>query len=124
MSEKRKYPRFDLRVKARYRIMSSKEIFKLGMTRNLSAEGISFDSQEMLDPGTYVELEIDLEDKKEPIALVGEIRWSSKLKKPNRSKNQFVNGVKLVEIPKVDETRFLKYYCDRVVEKLSGYLKM
>ena len=35
----------------------------------------------------------------------------------------YINGVKIISMPAKDEARFLKYYCGKIVEKLSGYLK-
>ena len=121
MLERRKYPRFELKVNAKYKVMSDEEVFNLGMTKNVSAEGICFESNERLDKGTHVKLEVDLGDKMRPVSLVGEIRWFKEIKAPEK---RYVNGVKLLDMPKSDEGRFLKYYCDRMVEKLSGYLKM
>ncbi len=123
MEERRKYPRFELNVDARYRVMDSEEIFRLGTARNISAEGICFDSQEELKVGVYVELEVDLEDKEPPVHIVGEIRWSSQILSDSKKKT-CRNGVKIVNIPVSDENRFLKYYCDKMVEKLSEYLKL
>lgn len=123
MGERRKYPRFELKVNAKHKIMSSSEVFKLGKTRNISAEGICFDSDKELDVGAYVSLEVDLQDKMQPITLVGEIRWSQPSRERSK-KGRFINGVKLVKIPESDEGRFLKYYCDRMVQKLADYLKM
>ena len=118
--DKRRYPRFELKVDAKYNILSSEETLKGGMTRNMSAEGICFESEERITPGSHVNLEVNLGDKMEPVSLLGEVRWSQELVKQKK----FINGVKLIEVPKTDEARFLKYYCDRMVEKLSGYLKM
>ena len=121
MLERRKYPRFELKVNAKYKLMSDEEVFKLATTKNISAEGLCFESQEKLNKGSHVNLEVDLGDKMPPVSLIGEIRWVKEIKTPEKS---YVNGLKLIDIPKSDEGRFLKYYCDRMVEKLSGYLKM
>ncbi len=124
MIEKRKYPRFQLMMDAKYRILKSEEVFKLGRTRNISAEGVCFESDEKLQIASHVDLEIDLKDKMPPVSLVGEIRWFQQLKTRVLKKKRYINGVRLVDIHKSDEGRFLRYYCDRVVEKLSAYLKL
>jgi len=124
MSEKRKYPRFELKVSAKYKVMEQKGAFEASRTRNISAEGLCFESDKKLNIGTCVNLEVDLKDGEKVISLIGEVRWSSAVKAPDSKKTQYLNGVKLIDIPRSDEGRFLKYYCDRMIEKLSGYLKM
>ena len=120
MIERRKYPRFELKLEAKYKVMSDEEIHKLGRTRNISAEGICFESEEKLDEGVHVELKVDLGDNRPPVSIIGEIRWFKEMKD---AKKKYISGLKLIDIPKSDEGRFLKYYCDRMVEKLSDYLK-
>ncbi len=124
MDERRRYPRFHLKINAKYRVLDPEEVFKLGITRNISAEGICFESEEELRRGTHVSLEVDLRDKMPAVTLVGEIRWFRESKAPGSKKKKYVNGVKLLDIQESDEGRFLKYYCDRMVEKLAGYLKL
>ena len=51
MIEKRKYPRFQLNVNASYKAISSNDL-KLGKTRNISAEGLCFESHEKFNIGT------------------------------------------------------------------------
>ncbi len=124
MVERRKYPRFELKMNAKYRVMEQKGVFEASKMRNISAEGLCFESDKKLDIGTRIDLEVDLKDGGKVISLIGEVRWFSAIKAPDSKKTLYLNGIKLIDIPKSDEGRFLKYYCDRMVEKLSGYLKM
>lgn len=124
MNERRKYPRFELKLNAKYIIMNSRDVYKAGRTKDVSAEGICFESEKPFNKGEYVNLEVDLGDRMSPVSLVGEIRWSQEIKSPESRGKRFINGVKLIDIPKSDEGRFLRYYCDRMVEKLADYLKM
>lgn len=124
MAERRIYPRFELKVDAKYRVLSSKKVFKFGETRNISADGICFEADRKLETGSQISLEVKLGDNQTPIFLIGEVKWSQELKTKDPEEKRFINGVKLIDIPKSDEGRFLKYYCDRMVEKLAAYLKM
>jgi len=124
MIEKRRYPRFELKVGAKYSMVSSKDAFKLTRTRNISAEGICFESEERLNKGVRVKLEVDLNDNMPSVSLMGEVKWSQELKERGLKKKRYINGLELIDVHKSDEGRFLKYYCDRMVEKLSGYLKI
>lgn len=120
--ERRKYPRFELKVNAKYDIVDSSELSFLNRTVNISAEGICFESDKELKSGILVYLEVSLDDKSAPVKLIGEIRWSQEINAQGMTKKKFLHGVKLVNVQESDENRFLKYYCDRMVEKLSHYL--
>lgn len=122
--ERRKYPRFVLNVDAKYTVMDSEEVYKLAKTSNISAEGLCIESDRKLDLGTYVKMEVNLGDAANSVTLVGEIRWRSEVKTANIKEEKYIHGVKLIDIDRADEGRFLKFYCDRIVEKLTHYLKM
>lgn len=124
ISDRRRYPRFELNLEARYKILDYGETFKIAKTRNVSMEGMCFESPEELKMGDLVELEVDLRDTKAPVKVIGEIRWITESKNVRNNAKAYINGVKLINIPASDEGRFLKYYCEKVVEKLSYYLKM
>lgn len=117
--ERRKYPRIELNLNAKYKILDYEQAFQFTRTQNVSAEGISFDSCELLKPGVFVQLEVDLEDGSPPVSMVAEIRWVANVKVDKK----YINGVKIISMPVKDEARFLKYYCGKIVEKLSAYLK-
>jgi hypothetical protein len=119
--EKRKYPRIELNLVAKYKVLNYEQVFQFTNTHNISAEGVCFESDELLKPGVYVQLEVDLQDNNPPISMVAEIRWVGDIA-PNKGK-KYINGVKIISMPAKDEVRFLKYYCDRIIEKLSAYLK-
>ncbi len=65
--ERRKYPRVELKLDAKYKVLDYEQIFQFTRTHNISAEGLSFESSEPLKPGVYVQLEVDIEDAKPPI---------------------------------------------------------
>ena len=119
--ERRKYPRFEINLDAKYKILDYEQVFQFTRTRNISAEGVCFESGETLKPGIYVQLEVDLKDTNPPVSIVAEIRWVTEAKDAKDKK--YINGVKIISMPGADEARFLKYYCNVMIEKLSAYLK-
>lgn len=119
--ERRKYPRIELKLNAKYKVLDYEQAFQFTRTHNISAEGLCFESTDQLKPGIYVQLEVDLEDGNPPISMVAEIRWVTEIVLNKQQK--YINGVKIMSMPLKDEARFLKYYCDKIVEKLSAYLK-
>jgi len=120
LKEKRKYPRIELNLVAKYKVIECEQLFQYTNTQNISAEGVCFESDEPLKPGVYVQLEVDIQDNFPPVTMVAEIKWTGEA---HNKDNKHVNGVKIISMPAKDEVRFLKYYCDRIVEKLSAYLK-
>jgi len=122
LKDRRKYPRFELNLDAKYKILDYEQVFQFTRTRNISAEGVCFESREILKSGIYVQLEVDLKDTNPPVSMVAEIRWVTEAKDTKDKK--YINGVKIISMPGSDEARFLKYYCDVMVEKLSTYLKL
>jgi len=124
MIDRRRYPRFALKINAKYRIVDSEQVLRFGNLKNISAEGICFESDQRLKPGNHVGLEVDLGDRGKPVSLTGEILWAIEVKRSMDKGKKFINGIKLLDVSSSDEGRFLKYYCGRMVEKLSGYLKM
>ena len=122
--ERRRYPRFELKVNAKFKVADQRHAFEAGHTKNISAEGLCFESDKKLDAGTCVDIEIALGDKKGPVGVTGEVRWSEEVTDPMTRQKKYINGIKLLNISGSDEGRFLKYYCDKMVEKLSDYLKM
>ena len=119
--DRRRYPRFELSLDAKYKILDYEQVFQFTRTKNISAEGVCFESTETLKPGIYVQLEVDLKDVNPPVSMVAEIRWVTEAKDAKDKK--YINGVKIISMPGADEARFLKYYCNVMVEKLSAYLK-
>lgn len=117
-------PRFELKINAKYKMVDSEQVLRFGNVKNISAEGMCFESDQRLKPGTHVGLEVDLGDRGNPVRLTGEILWVTEVKESKGKEKKFMNGIKLVDVFSSDEGRFLKYYCGRMVEKLSGYLKL
>lgn len=122
--EKRKYPRFKLKLDAKYKMIDSEKTWKRADAKNISAEGMCFETDEKLKTGAQVELEVNLGDNASAVHLIGEIMWSTEKKSPDGEKKTVINGVRLTNISATDESRFLKYYCDKMAQKLAGYLKM
>lgn len=121
LKERRRYPRIELNLDAKYKVLDYEQVFHFTKTQNISAEGVCFMSSDILKPGIFVQLDVDLKDDDPPVSMVAEIRWAEDIKSDDGKK--YINGVKIMSMPAKDEARFLKYYCGKMVEKLSAYLK-
>lgn len=121
LKERRRYPRILLNMDAKYKVLDYEQVFQFTKTHNISAEGVCFESCDLLKPGIFVQLDVDLKDDNPPVSMAAEIRWAEDIKSDDGKK--YINGVKIISMAAKDEARFLKYYCDKIVEKLSAYLK-
>lgn len=122
--ERRKYVRVDVEAKVNFQVGEGKEFSSdkfSGVSKNISAEGVCFDSPTKLDSGTKLKLNITLAPNAKPLHLAGEVKWSEASKV---GKSIFTTGVKLFTVDKADEAKFMGYVCEKMTERLSQYLHL
>ena len=127
MEEKRKYPRFDVVAKIRFRKVQDAINLKPAFVKDISAEGFCFCSKEQLQPGEILEVEIIEKSFEEaPIYIKGQVVWSNRdpESKEGKDKNLFLTGVKVLGVRKADEARFVMLYCERMLIELKSFLRM
>ena len=101
--ERRKFKRFDAYMNVQYRSQDSKVHEGSGLSKDLSREGIKVNTDQALQTGTVVDLEIRLPDDSRPVKSTGKVMWS----KPITS--GFESGVSFLIIDPVDKFRVLDY---------------
>ncbi|GAF92944.1 unnamed protein product [marine sediment metagenome] len=127
--ERRKYMRLAIGSKVNFRVVKEKK--KEGapkekvpaLSRNMSVEGICFRADRDVASGAEVELEIFLPSEPEPLLLEGEIKWSQPVLTKEGEK-MFNIGVRLSTFAKNDESRYMRYVCEKMTERLSRYLHL
>ncbi|MBU2567431.1 MAG: PilZ domain-containing protein [Elusimicrobia bacterium] len=101
--ERRKFPRLDLNVSVKYKILSDieKHVFqdfgsfvKDATSRDISVEGICIKTGVQLDLNTVVALDIYFPEISEPIRALGRVMWS----KDMEGAGEFSCGVEFVAI--------------------------
>jgi hypothetical protein len=128
--ERRKYSRYDTEVKIYFRVhysLKTKVKFQLinkdseeflskkyfGVSKDISAEGIRFSSAKKLHKGNQLYLEMYLPRRKEPVWMMGEVRWSKKLCAHLKVTHKYETGVKLTSVmgePVSESIHFDKKY--------------
>lgn len=103
--DKRGFWRFPVNLKVRYRILESLQRHRISLTEDMSEVGIKIDLAEYLEPNTYLELIINLDDETKPILVIGKVIWV----RPAQDKGCFSTGIQLLHIRKEDRERFYKY---------------
>lgn len=113
--ERRKYARYntevkiyfhvnyDLKTKVRFQLLDEEESIPLSkkypaLSRDVSAEGLRFNSAKKLKKGNTLYLEVYLPRKKHPVRMTGQVRWSKKVLGVSAGKNKFDTGIKLLTV--------------------------
>jgi len=98
----RRFPRARLRVPCRLRT-SSKEPYKAGFLVDISASGIFVQTATRAEPGTAVEILVDLEEGSEPVQLD---TTAVRLKQSHRAVKSVLQGGLALRINKAPERFF------------------
>ena len=144
--EKRKYERyntelklyfdrsFEVETKVKYQLLDKQNDKPLSrkyaaLSKNVSAEGLSFLASQQLNPGDYLHLEVYLPTATKPVHMEGEVRWSNPVAADKREGPMFQTGVLLTKVngEAVDPTiHFDKKYqvsWSNVLESVLGHFK-
>ncbi len=124
-SERRKYIRLDFQLKLNFTKEGEQKKGYQAVTRNISAEGLRFSSDQKLETGTNIDFEVQLPNRKKPTLFKGEVVWSRELPfSAGKQERSYDIGVRFVEIDKKDRNDLMLYICEKMVETLSTYLKL
>ena len=124
-SEKRKYIRLDFKLKLNFSAEGEPKKAYQAITRNISAEGLKFTSDQKLEPGSRVDFEVQLQNRKDTVHFKGEVVWSKEVPILTSVRDKTYDiGVRFVDVDKKDKNALMLYICDKMVETLSNYLKL
>jgi hypothetical protein len=113
MKERRKYTRYDteakiyfcakydIKTKIKFKILDDEGILarkNAAVSRNVSAEGISFSSNRKLKKGEILYLEIYLPSQKIPVTMTGKVKWSHLSSGKPKGSYKFDTGIKLLMV--------------------------
>jgi c-di-GMP-binding flagellar brake protein YcgR len=105
MQERRQHIRVDQSLEITYRLLKRTPLFS-SRSKELSEGGISLPTNQRLEPGIIIELELRLPDSKKPIKVTGEVVWRDKIQDRRFS---FVIGVKFIKIDSGDRKKVCNY---------------
>lgn len=101
--ERRQFPRLDVNVKIRYKILTNIEKHMLSdfdsyvgeaRSKNISVDGVRILSESVIEPNTIIGLELFFPEQKAPIRALGRAVWS----KPLGKQGEYYTGVEFVAI--------------------------
>jgi len=124
--DRRKYPRFDICAKIRFKQAEEKSFSSNGSAKNISAEGFCFTCSEKLAPKTILDVEIvekGLESS--PLKVRAEVVWCYKSgRQDSQGAELYDVGLKVLDVRSSDEARFTILYCDRMLAEIKSYLRI
>ena len=103
--DKRKFVRFNVDLPVRYRVLESLGPYKITSTEDMCENGIRINLPEYFEPGTILELTINIPDQSRPIATIGRIVWVKK----DLFSDAYTSGLSLVHIKELDKEKFYQY---------------
>jgi len=104
--ERRKFKRFDAYMSVKCGAgQDAEKILNIGLTKDVSRDGICVNSNDEIKKGTTIDLEIDLPDDPRPIKTAGKVVWT----KTSDGEEGVDYGIQFVSIDPVDKFRVLDY---------------
>ncbi|NQV04428.1 MAG: PilZ domain-containing protein [Candidatus Omnitrophica bacterium] len=117
MREKRRFIRFDIALKVNYTVQKDPKTEKTGMTKDISAGGMQFLTEEKIDAGNKLDLKMFIPEALNPAHMNGIALWS---KETTTSKGpSYCTGVEFGKIEEDNKTTFLRFLCDMLYKRLE-----
>ena len=109
-ADRRRLKRAPTRLMAFVKVLSTGKARRV-LTKDISGGGISFITDEALESGTPLEIEMNLPDHPHPIRVMAEVIWLRSMKDPKHMYERLSMeiGVKFVSIAPQDQ-KVLKQY--------------
>ncbi len=119
--ERRKFPRIEMEIIVRYKILSTPEKQLHAKTKNISAGGVCLVTREKMKLETVVAMEIRFPKMKEPILITSRVIWCNESRLgPNPAGHmRFDNGIEFTQISEADRQQIIKYV-ETELEKEKG----
>ncbi|MFA6216628.1 MAG: PilZ domain-containing protein [Candidatus Omnitrophota bacterium] len=105
MQERRNKIRINASLVVSYRLLNT--VFKTASrSKNISVTGICLPFPQRLEPGRFLDLEIQLLDFSDPIKITGKVIW---IKAISSAEFPFQVGIEFVTINPVDQDKLFKH---------------
>lgn len=121
---------YDFRTEVDFTLEGERSLHPLpkhiGFSRNISVKGLCFESDQKIEPGQSLWLELHLPHDQNVIYMQAESRWSDLISPPEADRKTFLTGaeVKVVDGEQVDATVYFdeKYHVmwSQLLERVLG----
>ena len=108
--ERRQFIRIPSRLTTVFKNLKTGKV-RRALTKDIGGGGICLITEELLEPGTELEIEFTLPDRPAPVLCRGEVLWSRPAGAPKKSYQSPTgeSGVKLTQIDPKDQTAVAQY---------------
>ena len=108
--ERRQFIRLNTRLTVIFKNLKTGKV-RRALTKDLSGAGMGLITEEILAPGTPLEMEIKLPDREAPITFQAEVVWSKPVGGPRKSYENPTaeTGVKFVQVDPHDQKLLMLY---------------
>lgn len=117
MREKRRFIRFYIALKVEYIIRKEPRAEKVGTTKDVSAAGMQLLTNDKMEVGDKVDLNIFVPEALNPAHMEGIVVWSRELLSPKSQ--SYSTGIEFGKIEEDNKNTFLKFLCDLMYEKIG-----
>ena len=108
--ERRKYERLPVPITLSY-VSQNNNVLQHTTARNISAEGIGFDTNDKVTTESdVIDLIINIPGAPNPVHAKGKVAWKKKLTLEDTAPYEF--GVEFVKIEEDNKNTFLRFLCD------------
>jgi len=104
MTERRKFMRFKALLDVLYNALGNQPKKSKCQLKDFSREGLRMSSEDSLERGSLLELEMQIPGDNLPVYAFGEVAWSERM-----NESSFDSGVKITKIERFDRARLLDY---------------
>ena len=106
MKERRRFPRYDSSLEVKYTTKGKASLESYTVSKNISRIGICIPVSRIIKSGDVIKLDIDPNDNKCPVAVVGKVAWTKEAARP--ALLEVDAGVEFVKIDPAEVERLLK----------------
>lgn len=109
--ERREFPRLNVELFVRYKIVRPPEQEVEAKTKNISGGGVCLITREQLKPGVILAMDIKFPHSTQPALVSGRVVWSAEsgLGPSPAGHERFDNGIEFVEINDLDRQRIIEH---------------
>jgi c-di-GMP-binding flagellar brake protein YcgR len=113
MEERRRFIRLEVPVEVKYVIEEDpNQTRKQVSTKDLSCDGLRFISEQKVEDGSFLDINLTIPKANNPVHIKGKTIWSKKLSTEDTA--PFEVGVEFVQIEEDNKNTFLKFLCDLI----------
>ncbi|MDD5680044.1 MAG: PilZ domain-containing protein [Candidatus Omnitrophica bacterium] len=111
--ERRRFVRLEVPIEIKYVVDEDpNQVRKRVATKDLSCDGLRFISEQKVDEGALLDLNLTVPGANNPVHIKGKTIWAKKLSTEDTA--PFEVGVEFVQIEEDNKNTFLKFLCDLI----------